>query len=144
MASSLVFSYPGSKLKASLQRAASIVGGALPSSWNSAQSNTWSVTLFPRTTARPFAIRSGSPSGSSDPFSYISSHIRVKCTVLPFRSARFLTSAASSTNSSFHVPRPFPSGQGMLRSLFHSASSAALNFGLVHSDLGTFLATQAG
>ena len=55
------------------------------------------LDMFPCTTHRPLYFRSGSPSGSSLPFSEHIGKIRAKCTFLLSRVASFITSRRSLT-----------------------------------------------
>ena len=110
---------------ASSALAASMEGGLEPNSQNSAQLKSWSLTLSPRRTERPFIFRSGSPISSSLPFSWQSSTILPKWTILPVCCASLRTADASRTLPSSQAPVPFV-GNGRLRnrSFSHSASKA--------------------
>ena len=110
---------------ASSALAASMEGGLEPNSQNSAQLKSWSLTLSPRRTERPFIFRSGSPISSSLPFSWQSSTILPKWTTLPVCCASLRTADASRTLPSSQAPVPFV-GNGRLRnrSFSHSASKA--------------------
>ena len=91
--------FPCTHPYASTALPASIVAGALDNSSNSAQSPTWSLTLFPWNTTLPLNLRSGWPLGNSEPFSTRMPNTLPTCTVFLLALASWLTSFHSLTLS---------------------------------------------